>query len=102
MKQLTLLAHNGAQQELADQLRALRQVSAFTFTHVEGHGQHLDNDPRLSARDKVVGYTPRVRIDILLDEGDVESVLDTLRQTAYGISGHCTYWLTAIEQSGKL
>lgn len=103
MKHLTLIIHTNAQQDLADELRNLeQQVTGFTFSHVEGHGVQVESDPFLSARDKVVGYTPRVRVDILLEDGNVESVLDTLRSTTYGVEGNGIYWLTAVEQSGRL
>lgn len=102
MKQLTLIIHTNVQQDMSDQLRNLEQVSGFTFSHVEGHGVQVESDPFLSVRDKVVGYTPRVRVDILLEDGNVNSVLDTLRSTTYGVEGHGIYWVTAVEQSGRL
>lgn len=102
MKHLTLIIHTNVQQDMADQLRSLEQVSGFTFSHAEGHGVQVESDAFLSARDKVVGYTPRVRVDILLEDSDVESVLDTLRNTTYGVEGNSIYWVTAVEQSGRL
>ncbi len=102
MKLLTLIVHSNVQQDLADHLRNLEQISGFTFSHVEGHGVQVETDPFLSARDKVVGYTPRVQVDILLEDGDVASVLDTLRNTTYGVKSHGIYWVTAAEQSGRL
>ncbi|HEX9759091.1 MAG TPA: DUF3240 family protein [Nitrospiria bacterium] len=102
MKHLTLIIHSNVQQDLADQLRTLEQVTGFTFSHVEGHGAQVESDPFLSARDKVVGYTPRVRVDILLEDADVDSVLDTLRNKTYGVEGHGIYWVTAVEQNGRL
>ncbi|WP_177418291.1 DUF3240 family protein [endosymbiont of Lamellibrachia barhami] len=102
MKHLTLIIHTNVQQDMADQLRSLEQVSGFTFSHAEGHGVQVESDPFLSARDKVVGYTPRVRVDILLQDSDVEPVLDTLRNTTYGVEGNGIYWVTAVEQSGRL
>ena len=102
MKHLTLIIHTNAQQDLADQLRSLEQVSGFTFSHVEGHGVQVENDPLLSTRDKVVGYTPRIRVDILLEDGDVDLVLESLRKTSYGVKGQGLYWITAVEQNGHL
>ena len=99
MKHLTLIIHTNVQQDMADQLRSLEQVSGFTFSHAEGHGVQVESDPFLSVRDKVVGYTPRIQVDILLEDGDVESVLDTLRNTKYGVEGNSIYWITAVEQS---
>jgi nitrogen regulatory protein P-II 1 len=102
MKHLTLIIHTNAQQDMADQLRSLKQVSGFTFNHAEGHGVQVESDPFLSARDKVVGYTPRIRVDILLEGGDVDLVLESLRKTTYGVEGQGIYWVTAVEQSGHL
>ena len=102
MKHLTLIVHTNMQQDLADLLRTLDQVSGFTFSPAEGHGAQVENDPFLSARDKVVGYTPRIRVDVLLEDGDVQSVLKTLHNTGHGAEGQGIYWVTAVEQSGRL
>ena len=102
MKILTLIVHANTQQELADQLRTLNQVSGFTFSHVEGHGAQVESDPFLSARDKVVGYTPRVRVDILLDDADVSVVLNALRQAENNVTGQGVYWTTPVEEGGHL
>lgn len=102
MKLLTLIVHANTQQELADQLRNLKQVSGFTFSHVEGHGAQAESDPFLSARDKVVGYTPRVRVDILLDDADVGVVLEALRQAENNVTGQGVYWTTRVEEGGHL
>lgn len=102
MKILTLIIHTNAQQDLADQLRSMGQVSGFTLSHAEGHGEQSDNDPFLSARDKVVGYTPRVRVDVLLEDSDIDMVLNDLRGSNYGVKGQSVYWVTAVAQSGYL
>lgn len=62
----------------------------------------VDSDPFLSARDGVVGYTPRIRVDILLEEKDIDSVLETLRNSSNKIENQGIYWVTAVEQSGRL
>jgi nitrogen regulatory protein P-II 1 len=102
MKHLTLIIHTNVQQDIADQLRNLEQVSGFTFSHAEGHGIEVESDPFLSARDKVVGYTPRIRVDILLEDSDVDLVLESLRKTTHGVEGQGIYWVTAVEQSGHM
>ncbi len=102
MKHLTLIIHTNVQQAMADQLHSLDQVSGFTFSHAEGHGAEVDSDPFLSARDEVVGYTPRIRVDILLEDDDVALVLESLRKKIDGIEGQGIYWVTDVEQSGHL
>ena len=102
MKQLTLIVHTDIEQTMSDTLRGLKQVSGFTFTRVEGHGQQSDRDPTLSARDRVVGYTPHVRVDILLKGEHVDAVLDVLRRSQSGVSGRGHYWVTEVEREGRL
>ncbi|HEX9759094.1 MAG TPA: DUF3240 family protein [Nitrospiria bacterium] len=78
MKNLTLIIHTNAKQDLVDRLRPLEEVTGFTFYHVEGQGVKVEGDPFLLAGDKVVCYTPWVRVDILREDADVDAVLDTL------------------------
>ncbi len=101
MKNLTIIVHAGVQQALADSLRTLEQVEGFTFSHVEGHSHHSEEDPFLSARDKVVGYVPRARVDVLLADGDVDAVLASLVEQSH-LSGQGVYWVTAVEAQGRL
>jgi nitrogen regulatory protein P-II 1 len=102
MKNLVLIIHSNVQVVLADQLRSLRQVEDFSFAHVEGHFAQTEDDVLLSARDKVVGYTPRVRVDILLEDADVGDVLEAIRDNAHGVTGHGMYWLADVSQHGAL
>ncbi len=60
MKILTVIVHTNVQQELSDLLRTMDQVPGFTFTHVEGHGNEVEGDSFVSARDEVVGYISRI------------------------------------------
>jgi nitrogen regulatory protein P-II 1 len=102
MKNLTLIVHADIQQALADVLRALPEVTGFTFTLVEGHGPQDERDPSLSARDRVVGYTPHVRVDIVLDDKNVDKVLQALRESNCGVVGRGSYWIAPVAQFGKL
>lgn len=102
MKNLTLIVHADIQQALADVLRGLKQVSGFTFTHVQGHGPQDEHDPMLSARDRVVGYTPHGRVDIVLDDNDVDAVLHALREPHGGLAGRGVYWVTDVIKQGRL
>jgi nitrogen regulatory protein P-II 1 len=102
MKNLTLIIHANVQQDMGDQLHSMEKVSGFTFSHVEGHGSQDESDSLMSARDKVVGYTPRVRVDILLEDSDVDIVLDTLRKSTHGIENRGIYWVSSVERNGHL
>ena len=101
MKKLTLIVHANTQQMLADTLRSIPKVQGFNFTHIEGHGTQDERDPTLSARDRVVGYTPQVRVDIVLDDEDVATVLEALRDNA-SVTGRGVYWVAALEGFGRV
>lgn len=101
MKHLTLIVHTDIQQDLTNQLRTFNEISGFTFSSVEGHGIETEKDAFLSARDKVVGYTPRVRVDILLESEQLEAVLSALREIS-GIKENGIYWVTDVDKGGRL
>jgi nitrogen regulatory protein P-II 1 len=102
MKQLVMVVHANVQQDLSDRLRTIAQVQGFTFSHVEGHSHHTNQDRSLSPRDKVVGYVPRVRVDIMLEDADIAPVLEALRCANCGIAGNGVFWVTPIDQYGRL
>ena len=102
MKSLIVIVHGNVQQQLADRLRSLDQVHGFTFVQVEGHATYVEGDPLQSPRDQVVGYVPRVRVDILLDDPDVATVLAALRETEGGLAEQGIYWVSAVEEHGRL
>ncbi len=101
MKNLVMVVRAEVQQPLADMLRGVPAVRGFTFSHVEGHSARSERDPELSARDRVVGYTPHIRVDILLDAADLQPLLDLLAGTESGLTGRCTWWVTPVERHGQ-
>lgn len=101
MQNLILIIHAQVQQDLGDQLRRLTQIQGFSFTPVEGHSAHSDQDPFMSARDKVVGYVPRVRVDILLEDTAIAEVLAALR-TGGKLNERGIYWVTSVVEYGRL
>ena len=102
MKNLTLIVHADIRQALADVLRGMKEIEGFTFTTVEGHGPQDEHDPQLSARDRVVGYTPHARVDIVLNDEDVDKVLSALRESNCGVAGRGVYWIVNVLRQGRL
>lgn len=101
MKKLSMVVHSSLQQELADLLRSL-QLDSFMFSHIEEHSSQLEHDALLSARDKVVGYVPKVRVDIILEDERAQTLLEEIRNSKISFNGKGMYWVTAIETSGEL
>ena len=102
MKILTLIVHTNVQQALSDLLQSIDQVSGFTFTHVEGHGSEIEKDGFLMAHDKAVGYIPRIRTDLLLEDANVDSILHNITNSSLDLSGQGFYWVTPAEKGGHL
>ena len=102
MKNLTLIVHADIEQALADMLRGLPQVRGFTIVQVEGHGAQSNQDRLLAAHDQVVGYTPHIRVDVVLANEAVEEVVNALRTSDCGVVGQGVYWITAVDEFGLL
>jgi len=97
MKNLVLIVNASVQQAVTDHLRAL-DVPGFTVSQVEGHGAHTAEDPFLSPRDRVAGFVPRVRVDIVLPLERITVVLDALREPSTGLAGHGVFWVSPVER----
>ena len=102
MKLLTLIVHTDVQRDLIKLLRGMDKIYGYTLNHVEGHGEEEEVDKFLSARDKVVGYAPRIRVDVLLEDNDIDSVLTTLSDKQHNVAGQGAYWVTSVEKGGHL
>lgn len=96
MKNLTLIVHADTEQALADVLRSLPEVSGFTFTQVQDHGVQDERDAALSTYDLVVGYTPHVRVDLILNDKDVDIVLAALRESRIGVADRAVFWVSSV------
>jgi nitrogen regulatory protein P-II 1 len=102
MKQLILIIHADLKRDVADLLHSIDIIEGFTLTSVEGHGPQPENDSLLSIRDKVVGYTPHVRIDLILEQEHIAPALAALRKSNIGLSENSIYWIMDIEEYGRL
>jgi nitrogen regulatory protein P-II 1 len=101
MKKLSMVVHLSLQQELADILRSLK-LESFMFSHIEEHSSQGEHDALLSARDKVVGYVPKVRLDVILEDVRAGTLLDEIRRSKFSAKGKGFYWMTDLEESGEL
>jgi nitrogen regulatory protein P-II 1 len=101
MKKLSIVVHTSLQQELADCLRNLK-LDSFMFSHIEEHSAQLEQDAFLSARDKVVGYVPKVRVDVLLKEERAKTLLAELKGSGVSFCGKGVYWIMDVAEAGEL
>jgi nitrogen regulatory protein P-II 1 len=101
MKKLSMVVHSSLQQELADLLRSLH-LESFMFSHIEEHSSQLKHDAFLSARDRVVGYVPKIRVDVILEDERALTLLDEIRHSQVSFNGKGMYWISEIEDAGEL
>jgi nitrogen regulatory protein P-II 1 len=101
MKKFTMVVHASAQQALADYLRS-QNLESFIFSHVEEHSANIEKDAFLSARDKVVGYVPQVRVDLILDGDAVTALLNDMKNSEHSFNGRGRYWVSDISEYGEL
>ncbi len=81
MKCLTLIVAASAKRDLADKLRNIEEVEGFTILPCEGHSTETRHDVFQSVRDRVVGYVPRVRVDIILEDVHANCVIEALKES---------------------
>lgn len=101
MKKISIVVHTSLQQELADLLRSL-QLDSFMFSHIEEHSSQQEQDVFLSARDKVVGYVPKVRVDVILEDERARTFISEIQSSKISFKGKDMYWITKVEESGVL
>jgi nitrogen regulatory protein P-II 1 len=102
MKCLTLIMHESIKQELIDMFRQMKEVTGYTFIHGEGHSSDTDHNPFETNRDRVMGYVPRVRVDLILADEDVENVMLRLQGCDSCLAGLGVWWISPVDQWGQL
>ena len=102
MKCVTLIVHASAKSALTDFFHEITEVRRFTMIDCEGYDENDLADPLIAAGDRVVGYVPRVRIDLIVRDEQVPTVLTTLRHGDSQVAGLGVYWVTSIDEEGTL
>lgn len=101
MKQLSLVFNKSKQNEMVGLLQTISKVNAYTVFHGEGHFPG-NIAPFESVRDEVMGFVPRIRIDLLLEDADVDSVLNKIKDCAICNSHGGVYWISPVDRMGQL
>ena len=102
MKLLTLIVHTNVQEKLTEQLRSMEQITGFTFCRAEGHGTEPETDNYLSAHDSAIGIAPGLRVEMLIEDANIDVVLKKLLSSEGNIAGQGIYWVSPVEQGGHL
>ena len=105
MKCLTLFLHAAHENGVVDCLRDAPEVPGFSLSDCRGHSAHTEDDRLSAALDRVEGYVPRVRVEVMLEDEHVEPVLERLARCthALGTSREVGAWFVAdVTAHGRL
>lgn len=67
--------------EVRDALTAIG-IEGMTVSEVRGHGRQKGHSELYRGAEYVVGYIPKIRIEIVVDDADVPEVVETLQGAA--------------------
>lgn len=98
---LTLYLHPAEEYVVLDALRASREVTGFTLTRCEGHGSGDSVDVSGAPADQVVGFVPRMRIEVILETEALDRVLARI-QSGLGPTSRGHFAVTPVLRSGPL
>jgi len=102
MKCITLIIHASTKGALTDLFHEIPQVERFTISDCEGYDENDLKNSLVSTGDLVLGYVPRVRIEVILEDSLIEAVLKAVREPTRGLAGLGIYWITPVESEGSL
>ena len=85
-------------EEVKDALQAVG-IHGITVAEVKGHGRQGGHTETYRGSEYTVDFLPKVRLEILVDSGDVGKVIDTIaRSAATGKIGDGKIWATPVER----
>ena len=102
MKCLTLVIHESAKQDLIDYLLDRSDISGFTLSLAEGHSRTTQRNPFETTRDVVLGYVPRARVDVIVDDEVLPAVLGEICHCDSCVTGRGVWWVTDVQDWGTL
>lgn len=100
MKCITLVIHSSAKNALIDFFHEFHKVERFTIADCEGYDENDLNDPLLSTGDLVIGFIPRVRIELIVADDATKEIITELGKPDSIVAGLGVYWITEIIESG--
>lgn len=97
MKLITAVIKPHKVDEVKDALRAIG-VKGITITEVKGFGRQGGHTETYRGAEYTVEFTPKVKLEVIVDDVDAASVTDTIQTTATsGQIGDGKIWITPVE-----
>ena len=98
MKLITAIIKPFKLDDVKDALKELG-VQGLTVTEVQGFGRQRGHTEVYRGAEYTIDFVPKVRVDIVVDDDDVERVAARLVDTARtGKIGDGKVWITPVEQ----
>jgi nitrogen regulatory protein P-II 1 len=74
-------------------------ITGMTVTEVQGFGRQAGHTEVYRGAEYTIDFVPKVRIEILVDEGQVDATVDAIVQSARtGKIGDGKIWVTGVDQ----
>ncbi|MFT7648560.1 MAG: nitrogen regulatory protein P-II 1 [Candidatus Poriferisodalaceae bacterium] len=78
-------------------------VSGITATEVRGFGRQGGHSETYRGTEYKIDFVPKVRIEVLIDDGDLERLVDTIVETAKtGKIGDGKIWVTDVSDTVRI
>ncbi len=98
MKLITAVVKPFKLDDVKDALKAAG-ISGMTVTEVRGFGRQGGHTETYRGAEYKIDFVPKVAIDLVVDDGHVDAVVDTIRQAAAtGKIGDGKVWVTNAER----
>jgi nitrogen regulatory protein P-II 1 len=98
MKLVTAIVKPHRIEEVKEALREVG-VSGLTTTDVEGFGRQRGHTEVYRGAEYQVDFVPKVKVEVVVDDPDVDAVVDTIVQAARtGKIGDGKLWVTDVDR----
>lgn len=102
MKEIKAIVQPHRLPKIRSALRNIRNFPGMTVSKVEGCGHHVAK-PMQGIREELTDYSPKVRIDIVAQDDQLEGILQILVEVGHtGQVGDGIVWVTPVERMIRL
>jgi len=102
MKAIHAVIQVGKLHSIREALADLPSFPGMTVTRAEGCGSNEDKEDR-DSRQNLVDFSPKVRLEILAPDEQVDEILKTIHTFAHtGQLGDGVTWVTSVDQFHRI
>ncbi|MBU1238250.1 DUF3240 family protein [Myxococcota bacterium] len=102
MKIVTFLLHDAVKQMVLDKISELDGILGCFLYSVDAYFEGIGINPLETVNDLVAGFTPRVRIDILVEKDMVSDVMNHLLDCTSCAKGRGVWYVRDAQDWGVL